>query len=473
MIAARAVELAAAEGLTWVEDEALLREVAGLVEWPVGACRHPSTPPSWRCRRRCWRRAMRGHQKYMALRTAEGALAPRFVFVANLEAADGGAAIVAGNERVLRARLADARFFWDQDRAVPLRARVPDLGQVVFHADIGSLADKVYRMETMIPAVIAHVDGAEQADVASAVRLCKADLLSAMVGEFPELQGIMGRHYALADGEKPAVADAVAEHHAPRGPADACPAAPVSVAVALLDKVDTLASMFAVGLRPTGSKDPFALRRAGLGIIRLILENGLRVPLRRLFLAVPPPAARPDAAVDDDLAQALLDFLADRLKVHLRERGVRHDLIAAVFARTGEDDLVRLIARVEALQGFLASDDGGHLLTAYRRAANILAIEQQKDGAVYAGEEVDAALFAQDEERRLYDELTAVAARLAADDHRAAFAAFAGLRPSVDSFFDEVTVNAPDPALRANRLRLMDRVRLPFHAVADFSLVEG
>ena len=476
VIAARAVELAAAEGLTWVEDEALLREVAGLVEWPVV---HVATIDAafMALPAEVLAAAMRGHQKYMALRTAEGALAPRFVFVANLEAADGGAAIVAGNERVLRARLADARFFWDQDRAVPLRARVPDLGQVVFHADIGSLADKVYRMETMIPALIAHVDGAEQADVASAVRLCKADLLSAMVGEFPELQGIMGRHYALADGEKPAVADAVAEHHAPRGPADACPAAPVSVAVALLDKVDTLASMFAVGLRPTGSKDPFALRRAGLGIIRLILENGLRVPLRRLFLAVPPPAARPDAAVDDDLAQALLDFLADRLKVHLRERGVRHDLIAAVFARTGEDDLVRLIARVEALQGFLASDDGGHLLTAYRRAANILAIEQQKDGAVYAGEEVDAALFAQDEERRLYDELTAVAARvaarLAADDHRAAFAAFAGLRPSVDSFFDEVTVNAPDPALRANRLRLMDRVRLPFHAVADFSLVEG
>ena len=476
VIRARAAELAAAEGLTLVEDETLLGEINGLVEWPVvhiGSidAEFMEVPTE------VLTAAMGGHQKYLALRRSDGALAARFIFVANLEAADGGAAIVAGNERVLRARLADAKFFWDQDRAKPLRANVLDLEKVIFHADIGNLAEKIYRMELMTPDVIERVPGADQGDVGSAVRLCKADLLSQMVGEFPELQGVMGRYYALADGEKPEIADAISEHYRPQGPADACPTAPVSVAVGLLDKVYTLVSMFAVGMRPTGSKDPFALRRAGLGIIRLILENQLRIPLRRLFLAVPPPAAAPDAAIDTDLADQLLDFLADRLKVHLRERGVRHDLIAAVFSLTGEDDLVRLIARVEALQSFLASDDGENLVTAYRRAANILAIEQKKDNTVYAGDDVDPAAFVQDEERVLYDQLAAVGARvsdwLAQDAFGEAFTIFAGLRPSVDSFFENATVNTEDAALRVNRLRLMDKVRLPFHAVADFSLIEG
>ena len=270
---------------------------------------------------------------------------------------------------------------------------------------------------------------------------------------------------------------AIADHYRPQGPADECPTAPVSVAVALADKIHTLVSMYAVGLRATGSKDPFALRRTALGIIRLILENQLRVPLRKLFLAVPPPAAKPDTQIDAALVDELVDFLADRLKVHLRERGIRHDLITAVFALTREDDLVRLIARVEALQGFLTSSDGENLLTAYRRAANILAIEERKDKASYAGDDVDPAGFAQDEERKLFEELSTVGARvndeLNADAFGNAFATFAGLCPVVDSFFENVTVNTDNAELRINRLRLMDKVRVPFHSVADFSLIEG
>ena len=476
VIRERAAALAEAEGLEVVPDDALFVEVAGLVEWPVvliGSIdpEFMDVPPE------VLTAAMRGHQKYFALRSADGSLAPKFIFVANLEAADGGAAIVAGNERVLRARLSDAKFFWDQDRSKPLRANVLDLEGVIFHAEIGTLAEKVYRMEIMVPEVIRHVPGANHADVANAVRLCKADLLSEMVGEFPELQGIMGRHYALNDGEKPEVARAIADHYRPQGPADECPTAPVSVAVALADKIHTLVSMYAVGLRATGSKDPFALRRTALGIIRLILENQLRVPLRKLFLAVPPPAAKPDTQIDAALVDELVDFLADRLKVHLRERGIRHDLISAVFALTREDDLVRLIARVEALQGFLTSSDGENLLTAYRRAANILAIEEKKDKASYAGDDVDPAGFAQDEERKLFEELSTVGARvndeLNADAFGNAFATFAGLLPAVDSFFENVTVNTDNAELRINRLRLMDKVRVPFHSVADFSLIEG
>ena len=471
-----ATELAAAEGLTLIEDKALLSEISGLVEWPVV---HIGTIDAefMEVPSEVLTAAMRGHQKYLALRTGAGDLAPRFVFVANLEAADGGAAIVAGNERVLRARLADAKFFWDQDRATPLRANVLDLEGVIFHADIGTLAEKVYRMEVMTPYVIKHVPGADQGDVGNAIRLCKADLLSEIVGEFPELQGVMGRYYALGDGEKPEVANAIGEHYSPQGPTDACPTAPVSVAVALLDKIYTLVSMFAVGVRPTGSKDPFALRRTALGIIRLILENQLRVPLRQLFLNVPPPAASPDTKIDELLTDELLNFLTDRLKVHLRQRDVRHDLISAVFSRTGEDDLVRLIARVEALQGFLASGDGENLLTAYRRAANILAIEQKKDKTTYAGSDVNPVGFVQDEERVLYDKLTTVSSQvndqLTDDSFVDAFTTFAGLRPTVDAFFENVTVNTDNAELRINRLRLMDMVRVPFHTVADFSLIEG
>ena len=476
VIRERVAELAGAEGLEVAPDDGLFAEVAGLVEWPVVLMGRidadfMDVPPE------VLTAAMRGHQKYFALRASDGSLASRFIFVANLEANDGGAAIIAGNERVLRARLSDAKFFWDQDRSRPLRANVLDLEGVIFHADIGTLAEKVYRMEIMVPGVIKYVPGTNHGDVANAVRLCKADLLSEMVGEFPELQGTMGHYYALNDGEKPEVADAIADHYRPQGPADECPKAPVSVAVALVDKTHTLVSMFAVGLRATGSKDPFALRRTALGIIRLILENELRIPLRAVFLDVPPPAAKPETQITAALVDELLAFLADRLKVHLRERGIRHDLIAAVFALTGEDDLVRLIARVEALQGFLTSSDGENLLTAYRRAANILAIEEKKDNTSYAGGDVDPGGFVQDEERRLFDELSTIAGRvddrLNEDAFGDAFTTFASLRPTIDSFFENVTVNTDDAALRVNRLRLMDKVRVPFQTVADFSLIEG
>ncbi|MBM3509984.1 MAG: glycine--tRNA ligase subunit beta [Alphaproteobacteria bacterium] len=473
-IRAEAERLAQAEGLWPDLDEALLEEIAGLVEYPVvliGSIDRTFlvVPPEVLIA------VMRKHQRYIPLRSAEGKLAARFIVVANLLAQDGGKAIVAGNERVLRARFADAKFFWDQDRARPLRANVLELEEIVFHADIGTLAEKVYRMEIMVPDVVKLVPGAVQADVTNAVRLCKADLLSGMVGEFPELQGVMGRYYAVNDREPDDVAQAIAEHYAPLGPHDRCPTQPTSVALALLDKVYTLVSMFAVGLRPTGSKDPFALRRAALGIIRLILENKLRVPLKALIKAVPRPA-RKAVAIDDALADELLAFFADRLKVHLKEKGVRHDLIAAVFALTGEDDLVRLLVRVEALAAFLASDDGANLLTAYRRAANIVRIEEKKDGTRYSGG-ADPTLLVQDEEHSLVERLTEVAARsraaLAAEDFAGAMTALASLRRPVDTFFDRVTVNVDDPGLRRNRLRLLAETRTALDTVADFAAIEG
>lgn len=472
IIAAQAEKIAAAEGLRPRADEALLDEVAGLVEWPVvlmGAIDAPfmAVPPEVLIT------SMRTHQKYFSLEAADGRLAPKFLVVANMVAGDGGAAITAGNERVLRARLSDAKFFWDQDRARKLEGRVPALADVIFHEKLGSVADKVARIEALAVEIAAFVPGADIDQTRSAATLCKADLTTGMVGEFPELQGLMGRYYALEEGERPAVADAIAEHYAPLGPADACPGAPVSVAVALADKIDTLVGFFAIDARPTGSKDPFALRRAALGVIRLVVENRLRLPLKSLF----DEASRlyGDAARgfrSDDL----LAFFADRLKVHLREEGVRHDLISAVFALGGEDDLVRLLARVDALRDFLASEDGANLLTAYSRAANILRIEEKRDGASHAGPP-DAALIGQAEEAALLAAIDvarpAIAAAVAGEDFAAAMAALAGLRGPVDTFFDAVTVNCDDPALRANRLRLLSGIRGALDGVADFSLIEG
>ncbi|MSP52618.1 MAG: glycine--tRNA ligase subunit beta [Alphaproteobacteria bacterium] len=474
LIRAEAERLAAAEGLWPDLDDALLDEIAGLVEWPVGLIGRiddafMDVPPE------VLRAVMRKHQRYVALRRKDGSLAPRFVLIANIAAPDGGKSIVAGNERVLRARFADAKFFWDQDRAKPLRANVLRLEEIVFHADIGTLAEKVYRMEIMIPDVVACVPGAVQANVANAVRLCKADLLSGMVGEFPELQGVMGRYYARNAGEPDDVGDAIAEHYAPLGPNDRCPSAPTSVAVALIDKIYTLVSMFAVGIRPTGSKDPFALRRAGLGIIRLIVENGLRLPLKKIIFGVPKPA-RKLVAIDDSLVVELLAFFAERLKVHLKEMGVRHDLVAAVFALTGEDDLVRLIARVEALSAFVESDDGANLLTAYRRAANIVRIEEKKDARRYS-DAPDPNLYQLDEERALAGELAVVSTRsrtlLNAEDFRGAMASLATLRRPVDTFFDKVTVNSSDPNQRINRLCLLAQIRDALDSAADFSQIEG
>jgi glycyl-tRNA synthetase beta chain len=461
--------LAASEGLTIKSDPGLLDEVAGLVEFPVvlsGAIDDASMalPPE------VLATAMRTHQKYFTCLTAQGAPAARFLFVANNLTADHGRMIVAGNERVLRARLADARFFWEQDRKLPLASRVEALAERVYHARLGSVRDKVRRMELITDFVVAHVPGADAERARRAVLLAKADLSTGMVGEFPELQGVIGRYYALHDGEAPEIADAIAEHYKPLGPNDTCPAAPDSIAAALADKLDSLAAFFAIGEKPTGSRDPFALRRAALGAIRLILENRLRLPLRAAF-------ARAADALGPDYPEAggeLLAFLADRLKVHLREQGVRHDLVAAVFA-LAEDDFVRLLARVEALAKVLETEDGADLLVAYRRASNIVAIEQRNGG--WTEGDVNPALLRQSEERALADRLdesgAAAAQALEREEFEAAMAALARLRHPVDDFFDKVTVNADDPVLRENRLRLLSRIHTVMNQVADFSQIEG
>ena len=456
-------------------DPALLDELNGLVEWPVplaGAidAAFMEVPAEVLVT------TMRTNQKYLALRQPDGGLARHFVLVANMAARDGGAAIVAGNERVLRARLWDAKFFWDQDRKAPLESRLPALDKMVFHAELGSSGQRVERLVALAAGLVPYVPGADRVLAERAALLAKADLVTGMVGEFPELQGIMGAHYARIQGEPEAVVAAIRDQYAPKGPEDRCPTAPESIVVALADKLDTLAGFFAAGIRPTGSKDPFALRRAALGAIRLILENGLRLPLRAGFgLAAGGYGERFDGATAARAGEDLLAFFADRLKVHLRERGVRHDLVSAVMALAAEDDLVRLLARVEALKGFLDTDDGANLLAAYRRASNIVAIEEKKDGRPVAGEPV-ADLLREPGEQALYQALAAahgtIEAALAGEDFAAAMAALAGLRRPVDQFFDGVLVNAAEPELRANRLRMLARIRGSLRQVADFALIE-
>lgn len=473
-IKADAEALAAREGLTLSPDDGLLEEVAGLVEWPVvlvGSIDESfmDVPPEVLIT------SMRTHQKYFALLDGEGAMAPRFVVVANTVTADGGKAVVAGNERVLRARLSDAKFFWDQDRKVKLEERVPALKDITFHARLGTVADKVARVR-LLAAELARAIGADAEAASRAALLAKADLLSGVVGEFPEVQGIMGRYYALGEGESPAVAEAIAEHYKPLGPSDRCPTAPVSVAVALADKIDTLVGFFAIDEKPTGSKDPYALRRAALGVIRLILENGLRVNLTPVFRAAHAAYRADGFAPTEAVAADLLAFFADRLKVVLREKGVRHDLVDAVFALGGEDDLVRLLARVTALQAFIGSDDGANLLTAYKRASNIVRIEEKKDGRAY-DQEPDSDRFAQDEERALASALkgfgSLATAELQAGNFVECMTVLTNLRRPVDAFFDKVTVNAESADLRANRLALLSRIRATLNGVADFSRIEG
>jgi glycyl-tRNA synthetase beta chain len=472
----QAEEAASREGLALRPDEGLLAEVTGLVEWPnvlVGTIDQAfmDVPDEVLIT------SMRSHQKYFSLLKADGRLANRFLVVSNMEANDGGQAIVAGNERVLRARLSDAKFFWDTDRKHKLDSRLPKLEERLYYAKLGSMADKVGRIKALAKHLTFYIDGASVDDASRAAELAKADLSSEMVGEFPELQGIMGRYYALNDGETPAVAEAIAEHYSPQGPNDRCPKAPVSVAVALADKLDSLTGFFAIDEKPTGSKDPFALRRAALGVIRLILENGLRLPLKAFFTLAHAEFTVPLAVDADKTGADLLDFFADRLKVHLREQGVRHDLVSAVFALGGEDDLVRLLARVEALKDFLASEDGANLLTAYRRAANIVRIEEKKDGVSYraTGPSGSAARLA--EEEALFQALSSLSvgfhAALTAENYGTAMAELAKLRGPVDRFFEQVTVNSTDPAEREQRLRLLGQVCGIMDKVADFSQIEG
>jgi len=457
------------------DDPALLDEVTGLVEWPV-VLTGDIDPQFMELPAEVLTTSMRSHQKYFALEQADGTLASKFAFVANMVADDGGAEIVAGNQRVLRARLADAQHFWDQDRKQTLQSRVPELSNVIFHAKLGSVGDKIDRMTALAVEIAAHVPGADKDRVRSAARLAKADLVTGMVGEFPDLQGTMGRYYALAEGEAVDVAAAIAEHYSPAGPADICPSSPTSIAVALADKIDTLAGFWAIDEKPTGSKDPYALRRAALGVIRIVLENRIRLPLRAAFSAAGDLLKADDSAINDDL----LAFIADRLKVHLRDEGISHDHIAAVFALAGEDDLVRLLERVRALAAFLESEDGANLLTAYRRAANIVRAEQKKDDEVYAGGSYDADLAsgeANGVEAALWTAMQTVEknvdAALAAEKFAEAMSSLAQLRQPLDKFFDDVTVNVDDPDLRRNRLRLLAHIQQVMDNVADFSEIEG
>ncbi len=474
-IQTQALAAAKAEGLTLLDDDGLLAEVTGLVEWPnvlVGSIddRFMSVP------KEVLTTSMRSHQKYFSLLAQDGALAPRFLVVSNMLASDGGAAIVAGNQRVLRARLSDAAFFWETDKKARLDSRGAKLAERLFYAGLGTMADKVDRMAAIAGHLAGLVPGAAQDAAIRATRLAKADLSTEMVGEFPELQGIMGRYYAQNDGEDQAVAAAIADHYAPQGPGDRVPTLPLSICVALADKIDSLVGFFGINEKPTGSKDPFALRRAALGVIRLVVENQLRLPLAQLFRLAHAAYGSALTVPADQLADDLMAFFADRLKVHLKEKGVRHDLVNAVFALGGEDDLIRLLARVDALGGFVASDDGANLLTAYRRAANIVRIEEKKDGTAYTGP-VDQSLLAEAEEKALaaaLAETNALAAPAVASEKFAdAMAALARLRQPVDAFFDKVTVNAADAGLRVNRLKLLTGIGAAMGAVADFAKVEG
>jgi glycyl-tRNA synthetase beta chain len=467
-----AEKAAKAAGLSLVEDEGLVVENAGLTEWPVPLlgrfdADYLDVP------REVIVLTMRANQKYFACIGEDGGLAPAFVCVANIDANDDGEAIVDGNRRVLAARLADARFFWEQDLKEPLEHQVAKLSGIVFHEKLGTVADKVERVAKLArwlaeEGIVKH---AKPDLVERAARLAKADLVSGMVGEFPELQGVIGGYLADAQGEPKAVAAAIRDHYG-------TPTEPTSAAVALADKLDTICAFFSIGLKPTGSKDPFALRRAAIGSIELIVGNGLRLSLTQALRGALANRARQSKSSEathqlDKTVPELLDFFADRLKVQQREAGVRHDLIDAVFALGGEDDLVRLLARVKALQDFVETGEGADLLTAYKRAANILKKEKWDGGKV----DLNPAPDLQSEEGALVKALDAAEPKASAaidkEDFKAAMAALASLRSPIDAFFDHVTVNDPDKAKRARRLDLLMRFRDAVNRVADFSKVEG
>ena len=523
MILADAKNLAFAQGFELVEDEGLLAEVAGLVEWPVTLMgtfdQAFLTIPD-----EVIRATIRNNQKCFVLRDPQTAkLVNKFILVANEEAADGGKAIIAGNERVIRARLSDAKFFYETDLKSRLEDRLPKFEQIVFHEKLGTQAERIARIAALAVEIAPSVK-AKTAKAERAAQLCKADLLTEVVGEFPELQGLMGRYYAEAQGEDEAVAHAIEDHYKPKGPDDLVPGDRVAIAVALADKVDTLVGFWAIDEKPTGSKDPYALRRAALGVIRIVIENELRLPLRALFWRHFGSVARDEAlastitmlhplneqiakisASDIELAvklevlvsektkqvakpllvQAhtylqqthdLITFFADRLKVQLREQGARHDLVDAVFSLSGQDDLLMIVRRVEALGKFLDSDDGKNLLAGYKRATNIIRIEEKKDKREYTGAP-DTKRYQLPEEKALAEVVDVAkkeaSAAVAKEDFAAAMRAMAKLRPRVDDFFDKVTVNVDDKALRENRLKLLNEIREATRTVADFSKIEG
>jgi glycyl-tRNA synthetase beta chain len=522
MILTDAKNLAFAQRYELVEDEGLLAEVAGLVEWPV-VLMGSFDEAFLAIPGEVIRATIRNNQKCFVLRDPSTAkLVNKFILVANTEASDGGSAIVAGNERVIRARLSDAKFFYETDLKTRLEDRLPRFEQIVFHEKLGTQAQRIARIESLAGHIAKLID-ADIAKTERAARLCKADLLTEVVGEFPELQGLMGRYYAEAQAEDEAVAHACEDHYRPKGPDDLVPVDKVSVAVALADKLDMLVSFWAIDEKPTGSKDPYALRRSALGVIRIVLEDQLRLPLyermifHSLFFAertlstfeglatrrakpleflVPGISeaiaerarhvARSDRALETAaehfhaIISDLLAFFADRLKVQLREQGARHDLVDAVFALEGQDDLLLIVRRVEALGKFLDTDDGKNLLAGYKRATNIIRIEEKKDGREYVGRP-DPSLYRQDEEWALAKAIDAAkneaASAVAAEDFAAAMRAMAKLRPHVDAFFDKVTVNVADGAdkakLRENRLKLLNEIRDATRTVADFSKIEG
>jgi len=547
-IRTEARNLAFAQGLELIEDEGLLKETAGLVEWPVvlmGSFDESflSVPPE------VIATSIKNHQKCFALRDAKtGKLANKYLMVANLVAKDGGKIIVAGNNKVIAARLSDAKFFWDQDRKVSLEKWSEKLDSITFHAKLGSQGERVKRIEALA-GEIAKTIGADVEKAKLAARLCKADLVTGMVGEFPELQGLMGRYYALDQGIDPEVADAIRDHYKPVGPSDTIPVSKIGQAVALADKLDTLVGFWAIDEKPTGSKDPFALRRAALGAIRILLENRARYPLSNLpeYRVKSPESAEQkvtrseielsnldstdiesaitnleannlgedDIEVLSDVARyvaskvdeirrsrrstetrtptvefswqksllpefsthtALLEFFADRLKVYLKEQGARHDLIDAVFALGNQDDLLMIVRRVEALSKFLETDDGKNLLAGVKRAANILKIEEKKDGRTYEGD-VQIGQLIKGEEKALHSAITVTTGQtrkaIEHEDFESAMSALAKLRAPVDAFFDHVTVNDKDATFRENRLKLLNRIRAATLDVADFSKIES
>jgi glycyl-tRNA synthetase beta chain len=523
IILADAKELAFAQGFELIEDQGLLDEVSGLVEWPVvlmGSFDESflSIPGE------VIRATIRNNQKCFVVNDPKtGKLANRFILVANIEASDGGAAIIAGNERVIRARLSDAKFFYETDLKTRLEDRLPKFEHIVFHEKLGTQAERIARIERLA-AEIAPLVGADVEKTKRAARLAKTDLLTEVVGEFPEVQGLMGKYYALAQGEDASVAQAIEDHYKPQGPNDRVPSDPVAIAVALADKLDTLAGFWAIDEKPTGSKDPYALRRAALGVIRLVLENNLRLPFYSKFTAVAvgpflvmskirevarqvdlleviakedisPKAtmafiealketisatsvntiANEAVPVGRKILNDLLSFFADRLKVQLREQGARHDLVDAVFALEDQDDLLMIARRVEALGKFLDTDDGKNLLAGTKRASNILAIEEKKDKRAFDGAP-DASLFVADEEKQLARAIDQVKREagdaVATENFEAAMAAMAKLRPAVDAFFDKVKVNDDDAKVRENRLKLLNEIRAATRAVADFSRIQ-
>jgi glycyl-tRNA synthetase beta chain len=518
IILADAKQLAFAQGFELVEDEALLDEVAGLVEWPVAAMgsfekEFLSIPGE------VIRATIRNNMKcFVVGDPRSGKLVNKFILTANIEASDGGKAIVAGNERVIRARLSDAKFFYETDLKIKLEDRLPKFNSIVFHEKLGTQAERIARIERLA-AEIAPLVGADVDKTRRAARLAKADLLTEVVGEFPELQGLMGKYYALAQGEDASVAAASEDHYKPQGPADRVPTDPVSIAVALADKIDALVGFWAIDEKPTGSKDPYALRRAALGVIRIVLDNSLRIKLSGLLVSPvmrvldkhvlltnaaqhstmrselwQAPASHeaalailsklldygvnPKWLVEEKLSKPiveLLAFFADRLKVQLREQGARHDLVDAVFALEGQDDLLMVVRRVEALGKFLDTDDGRNLLAGTKRAANILRIEEKKDNRTYDGAP-DPALYSLPEEKALakaIDQAKAEAgAAVAKEDFAGAMSAMAKLRPAVDAFFDKVMVNDDDAKVRENRLKLLNEIRAATRAVADFSRIQ-